>query len=224
MGEARNYYRWILREFRPFLGKRILEVGAGIGTFSSHLLGEGIQELMILLEPSANLFPVLQRRFGNHGKVKLICGELEQIHEGFRPLAFDTVVSVNVLEHISQDVSALREMATVLRPGGTLLLFVPALPRLYGTLDTAFGHLRRYTRGELAEKLHQAGVRILKLRYRNLPGIIAWFIAGRVLRQTTLSPLLVRLYDRMAVPLIARVEQVVDPPLGQSLVAICERP
>lgn len=223
MGEARNYHRWILGEFRPFLGKRILEVGAGIGTFSSYLLETAIEEL-ILLEPAPNLFPVLQRCFGDEGKVTLIRGGLGEVPNELQDLAVDTVVSVNVLEHISEDVAALQAMSTSLRQGGTLLLFVPALPCLYGTLDAAFGHVRRYTKPEFSEKLHRAGFRIVKLQYWNLPGIITWFMAGRVLRQATLSPWGVKLYDRIAVPVIAKMERVFFPPIGQSLIAICTKP
>lgn len=223
MGEARNYYRWILREFQPFLGKRVLEVGAGIGTFSQHLLGAGLEEL-ILVEPAENLFPILKKHFGDSAEVKLIRAKLEQVRQELQSLSVDTVVSINVLEHIAEDLATLQAMWTALHRGGTLLLLVPAFPRLYGRLDAAFGHVRRYRRAELSDKLSRAGFRILKLKYWNLPGFITWFIAGRVLRRATLGPLAVKLYDRIAVPLVARMERIITPPIGQGLIAICQKP
>lgn len=223
MAQGKNYYRWILREFRPHLGRRILEVGAGIGTFSAHLLAETVEELVVLLEPAANLFPVLERRFGGNGRVRILRAPVEKMGEALRDVRFDSVVSVNVLEHIADDHAALRTMAGLLRPGGTLLLFVPALPGLYGSLDAAFGHVRRYRREELAGKLEAAGLRVRRVWYVNLPGALGWFLIGRVFRWPTLRPGAVRVYDRLAIPVIARIERLIPPPWGQSLLAIAER-
>jgi len=223
MAEGRNYYRWILRELRPHLGRRILEVGAGSGTFAAHLLAEADPDRLVLLEPALNLQPLLAARFAGEGRVRLVGQTLPEAREGLAATPFDSVVSVNVLEHIPDDGEALAIMAGLLRPGGRLLLFVPALPGLYGTLDAAFGHRRRYGRRELAGKLTAAGLGVRRLAYMNLPGALAWLVSGRILRATTLRPGAVRLYDRLAVPLVAALERRIPPPLGQSLLAVAEK-
>lgn len=220
--EAKNYYRCILSHFAPYVGKRVLEVGAGIGTFSEFLLkGTNAAEL-ILLEPAVNLFPLLHQRFSHDPKVKLICAYLENISQTTQ-LRADSLVVVNVLEHIENPEAFLKAASHVLVPGGTILLFVPALPRIYGTLDEAFGHVQRYTKSLLASQLREAKFRIVCLRYFNLPGVITWLLVGRVLKQRILRSADVRFYDRWVVPWVSRLERRWEPPFGQSIIAIASK-
>ncbi len=197
---AHNYYRWIMREFRPYLGNVVCELGAGIGTFSSLLLEEDIHRL-ILVEPAHNLLMCLYERFTAEGRVQVVEGEVETCVDRLREGQVDTIVSVNVLEHIDDDRRALATIAKVLPSGGKLLLFVPALPGLFGSLDETFGHWRRYRRAELKEKVIEAGFQILDLKFMNSLGTVSWFIAGRILNSRTLSPLMVRYYDRWIIPI-----------------------
>jgi SAM-dependent methyltransferase len=218
--EADNYYRWILSEFAPYLRERIIEVGAGIGTFSEFLLhGTNASEL-ILTEPAENLFPLLQQRFSGESHVKLVHGYLGDLA---RSLSADSVVLVNVLEHIKDDTALLQTIHQILTPDGTILLFVPAVPRLYGTLDKALGHYRRYTKSSLISKLQKVGYGIVRLRYLNFPGMAVWFLAGKVLRRQTLQTRDVRLYDRWVVSWLSRLERLWEPPIGQSLIAIARK-
>ena len=106
---------------------------------------------------------------------------------------------------------------------GDALLLVPALPRIYGSLDQAFGHYRRYTKTSLAGKLHVAGFRIIRLAYVNLLGIAGWFLTGRVLRRMTLQPRYVRWYDQWVIPWLSRLEERWEPPCGQSLIVIAQK-
>ena len=143
LAEAKNYYRWVNRQFAPFIGKRVIEVGAGIGTFAQSLLDHVPVSELVLVEPSDNLFPILQRRFAQEPHVKIIHGYFQPIAS---PATADSIVLVNVLEHIAEDQAFLDDAHAALTPGGTLLLLVPALPQIYGSLDQAFGHYRRYTK------------------------------------------------------------------------------
>ncbi len=222
MGEALNYERWIMEAFRPHLGARVLELGGGIGRFSRQLLKEPIRELVIL-EPAANLFPLLEYAVATDERARAVRGGDALLPAIRGAGSMDSVVCVNVLEHIQDDASALRGIAEVLRRGGRLLLFVPALKALYGSLDKAFGHHRRYGYSELAAKVSEAGLEIQLLRYFNAPGALAWLIAGRLFRRTRLSRRAVRLYDRAIVPVAAAVERCVRMPFGQSLLVIAER-
>lgn len=219
---AKNYYRWILTYFAPYLGKRVVEVGAGIGTLSEFLLQSPDVLKLVLVEPGDNLFPLLQQRFARNARIQLVHGYLEDL-SGTTHDAVDSVVLVNVLEHIAADEVSLQAAYQLLVPEGALLLFVPALPQLYGTLDEAFGHFRRYTKPLLAHKLQQAGFSRVSLRYMNFPGVITWFLAGKVLRRRTLRPQDVRLYDQWGVPWLSRLEKHWEPPIGQSLIAIARK-
>lgn len=219
--EARNYYRTILKFFRPYVGDRVVEVGAGIGTFSSFLLGLlNIRELTTL-EPAANLFPLLNRRFSEDSRVTCVNSHL---HDYVPSGDIDTVVSVNVLEHIEDDGEFLRSAQHILAPGGTILLFTPALPMLYGSLDRQFGHYRRYTKLGLANELWSAGFSLESLRYFDLPGILAWLLATRVLKKNTLRPSEVRHYDRFVFSWISQIERWCEPPIGKNLLAIGRKP
>jgi SAM-dependent methyltransferase len=217
---AKNYHRWILSYFAPYVGRKVVEVGAGIGTFSQLLLDFTKVSELTAMEPADNLFPVLEQRFANERRVKAVKGHLEDFVGSF---AVDSLVLVNVIEHIADDGEFLRQAHHVLSPEGTILMFTPAVPAIYGTLDRRFEHHRRYTKAGLAEKLRQAGLRPVCLRYFNLPGVVAWFLAGSVLRRETIRSLEVRFYDRWIVPCESWLERKWEPPLGQSLLAVARK-
>ena len=217
LASARNYYTSLMWYFAPHLGARVMEVGAGVGTFAQYLRAAPRVERLTLVEPAANNVPALRERFRGDASVQVTCGYLD---DAATPESQDTIVAVNVLEHVADDHAFLRTARETLVPGGTLLLFVPALQSIYGTLDTAFEHHRRYGRSQLRTALSRAGFRIRDSRYSNSVGVLSWFFAGRVLRRTTLSDRDVRLYDRWIVPWLSRLERRVRPPVGQSLIAI----
>lgn len=220
MAGARNYYRALMERFGPHLGHRVVEVGAGIGTFADYLLAHpGVGELT-LVEPAENNYPSLERRFAGRAGVRTIQGYLGEL---VGRVSADAVVAVNVLEHVEDDLGFLRDAHRILAPGGKLLLFVPAVPGIYGSLDRAFDHYRRYTRSVLDRLLATAGFRPVELRYANLPGVLSWFVAGRVLRRSTVTPRDVEVYDRWIMPWVSRLERVVAPPIGQSLVVVASR-
>lgn len=217
MAGARNYYAALLDRFAPHIGAHAVEVGAGVGTFASLLLERSGVSEMTLIEPAENNFPLLQMRFASDSRVRVAHGYLAEHADS---LAADSLIMVNVAEHVSDDLALFRDAHRALRPGGKLLILVPALMPLYGTLDEAFGHFRRYTRAELDGRLAEAGFHPLTIRYVNSAGIFAWFIAGRLLRQRTLHARGVRLYDRLVIPWLSRLERFWSPPFGQSLLAI----
>ncbi|HET7460569.1 MAG TPA: methyltransferase domain-containing protein [Longimicrobium sp.] len=221
LGEARNYYGWISSRFAPYLGPRIVEVGAGIGTFTAVLLERRPDARITAIEPAGNNFPRLARRFAGDARVTPVHAYLD----GAVPDASaDAVVAVNVMEHIDDDAAFLRASAAATVPGGHVLLFVPALPALYGSLDEVFEHCRRYTRRELVEKLSAAGLQPVSVRYMNFPGMLAWWLWAKVLRRKTITDRDARVYDRWVVPLVRAVEGVIPPPVGNGLLAIAKKP
>jgi SAM-dependent methyltransferase len=221
VAEADNYYRWIVDRFAPHLGRRIVEAGAGIGTVSELLLRRAAPDTMLLIEPDRGNVAELRRRFTNDARVRIHHGYLEDTDPSF---AADTIVAVNVLEHVERPAGFLGAAYSILAPGGSLLILVPAVPALYGSLDEAFEHYRRYTRSALKRDLSVAGFDILTLHYLNFIGVAAWFVAGKVMRRTTLGRRQVRFYDRWVIPWLRRLESLAHPPLGQSLLAIARKP
>jgi SAM-dependent methyltransferase len=215
--EARNYYSSITNAFRAYLGQRIVEVGAGTGTFANHLLNAAPGSWLTLIEPADNNFPILQRRFATNERVRLVKGYLS---DAIGTNQADAIVAVNVLEHVDDHEGFVSQASEMLRDGGYLLIFVPALPVLFGSLDEQFEHYRRYTKSSLRNVLNRQGLGEVELRYTNLPGIASWFIAGRVLKKRTIGRREVQLYDRYIMPWVQRAEKIAPPPLGQSLIAV----
>lgn len=175
---------------------------------------------LIAIEPSDNNFPLLSQRLANQARATAVKGYLEG---SAPPESADSLVAVNVLEHIEGDDEFLRQAWEIARPGGTLLLFVPAVPAIFGSLDTAFEHFRRYTKASLRSSVETAGWHIERLGYMNMPGILPWFVSGKVLGRTSISGAEARLYDRLVVPVTAAIEDRVSVPIGQSLLAIARK-
>jgi SAM-dependent methyltransferase len=213
---ARNYRGAVLREFTPYLRGDVLEVGAGIGHFSRELSALHGVTSVIAVEPSpARVRAWRARPIG----ATLIEGTVDAVDA---ELAFDALVSINVLEHIRADQLELAKYAARLsRRRGHLCLFVPARPELYAPIDRHFGHHRRYRKGDLRDKLEAAGFEVLRLHYFNWPGYFAWWLNFRVLERLTFRPASVELFDRVIFPWVHACERhVARPPFGQSLLAI----
>src|SRR5262245_35706474 len=223
MAAAVNYYRWLLTRFRPHLGRVVLEHGAGVGTFSTHLLEAGVAHLAAV-EPARNLIGELEARLRPWGsRASIWPCTLEEFAARPHGLALDTIVTVNVLEHIEDDRGTLATMARLLPPRGRLVVFVPALTWLYGTLDVSVDHVRRYRREELVAKVRAAGFGVLDVRFMNVLGVATWFLASRVLRRRTLTVASVRIYDRWVIPVLRQLERLGRPPIGQNLLLVAER-
>lgn len=212
---AERYRAAILREFAPVLHGRVVEEGAGVGHFTAQLARlPQIQEL-VAVEPNPQFGAQFRQR---HPHLRLVEGTLESVPA--QP-PWDAVVSVNVLEHIADDQAQLARYRQLLVPQqGHLCLFVPARPELYAPLDRDFGHYRRYGRPELQHKLQQAGFSLVRLHYFNCVGYFIWAVNFRWLKRRHFNPTLVRLFDRLLFPAAYRLERLVRPPFGQSLIAI----
>ena len=217
MSLASNYHEWILDTVLPFIGSRVVEVGGGIGSIA-HALQD--RERLIVLDNDPVCCRRLHDRFGMQENIRIIEGDI--LDPGVvADLATErptTIVCVNVLEHIAEDTRALQSMYDLLQPGGHLVLFVPALPLIYGALDTELGHVRRYRRRALRDTITSVGFSVERCRFFNSIGAISWFAVGRVRRQQVIRADQIRLYDRFFVPVLSRVERVIPPPFGQSLV------
>src|SRR5919198_278074 len=158
MSSARNYNAWLLERARPYLGARVVDVGAGIGTFTVEL--GRFADSVVALEPDPEEASVLRSRFAGDERVSVLqCTAAELPVDEAR---FDAAICFNVLEHVPDDVGALRAVHSRLRPGGHLLLLVPAHPALYGETDRAVDHVRRYDRETLRRAAETAGFELIE--------------------------------------------------------------
>ena len=214
LDDADNYADWIASLIEPWRGERVVEIGAGQGTITERLARGG---RVVATEPSVVGAARLQERFAGRAGVEVEQGDLDEVvdrHEA------DTFVLVNVLEHIPDDVAALRRMRERLGPDGRVVLFVPALEALYSRFDARVGHHRRYSRAGLRRALAAAGLEPETLHYVNSVGALAWLTVARLLGKapTARGPTLT--YDRAVVPALRAIEARKLPPFGQSLFCV----
>ncbi|HQZ32962.1 MAG TPA: methyltransferase domain-containing protein [Ilumatobacteraceae bacterium] len=223
LADATHFLDWICESLAPHLGQRVLEVGAGVGAIATTLAAMGHD--VTAIEPADNVFPELQRRTAGNPRVearKITSGALLGTHEEG---SFDSVVYVSVLEHIRDDVDELKTAWQLVRPGGTVALFVPAMPSLYGSLDFKSGHFRRYDKALLETVLTDSGFELLDVHYMDVAGVVPYFVMYRLLDVPTLDAGSSKIYDSMIVPVSRFIQNRVGPPaVGKNLLAVARRP
>ena len=217
MAFAINYHTWIVDEFKAYLGDCVAEVGAGTGSFSKLLTAEQIKHL-VAFEPSANMYPLLKDRLQKENHVETVNDFFGDVCHRYEK-GFDSVIYVNVLEHIEDDKKELLCAYEGLRESGHILIFVPALSWLYGDFDKKVGHYRRYHKGELIRLILRAGFDIVKVKYFDVAGIIPWYIAFVLLKKSLLGRN-VSLYDKLVVPVMRKIEGIITPPIGKNLLLV----
>jgi SAM-dependent methyltransferase len=208
-------------QFADLVGGRVVEVGAGIGTFSQRMLRNGVAEAL-LIEPEAACAERLEQDFADDPRVTVSrelvpgSGDLDA-----RAGAVDFLLCQNVLEHIPDDHAAVAAMAEALAPGGALGILVPAHPRLYGALDERFGHERRYSRARLREVVEAAGLHVEDLYSFNALGMLGWIVNMRR-RAPEIDPRSLKVYE-MLLPPFRALERRRRPPVGLSLIVRARR-
>jgi glycosyltransferase involved in cell wall biosynthesis len=220
LARAERYNRWMLQQLAPWLGQRVLEIGSGIGSFTRYLTG---RDLILATELNPRYLRILKNTFERHAQVEVMPLDLTDFDPA--PLAarhLDTILCLNVLEHVADDRAALRRLRASLAPGGRLLLLVPAHEALYGAIDRAIDHHRRYERAGLVAKLEEAGFRVETTDFFNRLGVIGWYLNSVILRRTQVPGFQLHLQN-LLVPLL-RAEALVPLPFGLSLVAVARRP
>ncbi|OGS04759.1 MAG: hypothetical protein A3G41_02230 [Elusimicrobia bacterium RIFCSPLOWO2_12_FULL_59_9] len=212
-----RYNDWIFSCLEPHLGQSILEAGCGVGTFTQRLLQHG-KVLAVDIDPA--YVESAKTELGRHDGLatdSLSIDDPKLMNHKSRQ--FDTIVCLNVLEHVREDLATLRQFHELLVPGGKAILQVPAFQWLYGTVDETSGHYRRYTKKELGLKLAQTGFEIVDLYYLNIMGMFQWFFWGKVLKIQVQSSSEMSFMDRF-VPLLRWTESCLRPPMGISVIAV----
>ncbi len=228
---ANRYQKWLVDTVRPYLGKRVLELGSGIGNMSRHL---PVQERLVLSEISPPLIRILESRIPERsGQSVVLVDPLKPLSRTFEHENFDTVLSFNVFEHIQDDVSMMKDLIELLQnsksPGvKRIVTVVPAHQWAFGEVDKAFDHYRRYSTASFGHLLRKAGVAELnrknfRHRYLNLPGLLGWWFNGKFLGRKEIGTGNVRLFEILC-PLIRPADDFLHKrlrfPFGNSLLAV----
>ena len=216
----KRYNRWIWDRVQPYVGQRVLEVGAGSGTMTRFLYG---RELIVATDKETPYIDRLRNAFRRRPGILVERCDLDSDHAlDLSRYNFDTVTCINVLEHTEDDVAALRRAHRLLGDGGRVIVFVPAGKNLYGSLDRGVGHQRRYEREELVNKLTSAGFAVEEVSYQNRAAKLAWWLNSKLLGRSELPLAQSRLFDRL-VPLLRAMEGE-RPGTGLSLIAVGRKP
>lgn len=214
-----NYNRWVCDNFIQYIsGKCVLEVGCGTGNLTRRFMGHcsriiGIDTSDLFMRHLKIDFPELEiYNFDiSDERVKTLSEK-----------GIEAVVAVNVLEHVKEDEKALRNMRDILQPGGRLLLFVPALSWLFGTMDETVSHHRRYDKDELARKVADNGFTVEKIFFSNFLGIFGWYLNGRILKKKHFPIIQPLIFDKL-VPLLSKLEKIFKPAIGMNLTVIARK-
>ena len=220
MRRARGLNRWILDQFRRYLGQRVLEAGAGIGNFTELLLD---RERLICLDNDPLYVEMANWRLGHLENVRTLQRDLADpaTYAELAPERIDTIVCLNVLEHIGPDEQVLRAYYDVLQAGGHAIILVPAHPSLYSPCDEALGHVRRYTQTELHTRMQAAGFEIVMMEEFNRMGVPGWWLNKQMGRRD-LNPRQMRLFE-LLLPLAKGLEAL-KVGRGLSLIGVGRKP
>jgi SAM-dependent methyltransferase len=225
LSAATRFTSWIVDALQPAFGRRILDVGAGFGAVSGAIAARAPELEIVAIEPAENVYSTLVTRTAALPNVETRQVTSRQLLDGDGAESFDTVLYVNVLEHILDDAAELETAYQLLRRRGQLGLFVPAMPSLYGSLDFKSGHYRRYTRDHLVDLLERVGFDEVSVRYFDPLGVLPYWTMYRLLDVQRLDAVSSTGYDRVVVPLGRSIERALPhPPRGKNLVAIARRP
>lgn len=222
MRRATNYFEWQARLAMESMGQRVIEIGCGLGNFTQHLLD---RDLVVGIDVVEDCLAELRARYPGRPNLQTLC--LDVLDPRFVALKVhrpDTVVCLNVLEHVRDDRLALEHIYDVLEPGGRAVFILPAFESLHGPIDEQLGHFRRYSKRPWAELSQSVGFRVASARYVNSVGCVGWWLNAKVLRRTEQSEGQIALFDAVVVPILSRVERRVEPPFGQSIVTILQKP
>ncbi|TCM45828.1 methyltransferase family protein [Kribbella sp. VKM Ac-2568] len=214
-----RYRRYQLDLISPHCGNTVLEVGAGLGEFAAGFSG---LDRLVVTDADPGAVELLAERFADRPEVE--ARQLALGDELSLDKPVDSVIAINVLEHIEDDAGALRSLAELVVPGGTIVLWVPGYQQLYGEFDRRVGHVRRYTPATVSDAVLRAGLQVELAKPVNLLGGIAWWAAVRRGGSTAPNPRLVAIYDRFVVPVTRAVESRVRVPFGQTVLCVARVP
>ena len=221
MSRATHYFAWQARTASQHVGRRVIETGCGTGNFTRHLTD---RELVLSMDVVEECVERARVRFAGHPNMQFRHLDVQDPEFlRLKALRADTIVCLNVLEHVRDERLALEHMHQVLIPGGRAVFLLPAFESLYGPIDRNLGHFRRYSKQAWRTMADSAGFRVTHIRYFNLVGFFGWWTNARILHREAQSESQIDLFDRVVVPLMSRIEKWIEPPVGQSIFTVIEK-
>lgn len=208
-------FNWLIYNMiESQLGERVVEAGCGNGNISQYLIHK---DLLIGIDIDADFVKKLNEKYSYLDGAKFICSDLQFLDVGeIKKHNPDSIVSINVLEHVDDDEKAIQNFHKILGSNGKIILIVPAMHYLYCNLDKNLGHKRRYDKNQLRHLLEKNGFEIEKINYFNFFGVFGWFFSGHILRNSILPSGQLMIYEYL-VPIFKAIEKIIGPPIGLSL-------
>lgn len=223
MSRAQNYNLFLHEQIKPYLGRELVEVGAGVGNISRMLLD---RDRVVLTDESPSYVDQLRRTYRDWEYVTARRLDLVKPQDDAETAAlwgsFDTAVSFQVIEHIEDDLAALKNTLRLLKPGGRLLLMVPAHQALFGDMDRALGHFRRYEEADLRDKLERAGFEIEVFKHLNPLAVPGWWLNGKIFKRRIIPAFQLVLFDK--VTFLTRWLARLNLRFGLIIFAVARRP
>lgn len=213
---AKNWKAYFSREIKPFIKGSVLETGAGLGA-TTILLNDGTASSWVLLEPDDHMAEVLKEKLNSNvlpSNCRMVQGTIDTINE-----TFDTIIYIDVLEHIEDDRDELKKAASKLRSGGNLIVLSPAFQSLYNPFDKAIGHHRRYTRKSL-KNITPGNLELIKCSYYDSTGFFAAAVNKLLLRKKYPTQKQVFLWDRWLIPVSRVTDKLILHSFGKSIIAV----
>lgn len=218
MAKTKNYNKWVYSQYKDYVGNSVIDIGCGYGTFVDFIKDK---KRIILVEVSRGTINRLRNKYKNNKNISIINHDMSKSPLNLAEKV-DSVICLNVLEHIKDDRATIGNIRRSLKTRGKLILYVPAKKFLYGSLDDNLGHYRRYEKRELEKMLVGNKFRIVKSRFMNSLGLFSWYLYSRVLKSAKVKEERILLYDKLFIPLLSKLENIINPPFGQSLLIIAE--
>lgn len=218
LATAVNHRRWFVNFAVPYLGDNPIEIGSGLGDYAMEWAPHFRR--FTATEADPDRLVLLKERLAGQQNIEV----RQMLLPSEETNSYTGAVSYNVLEHIEDHVSALRSMGRLVRPGGAVVLIVPAFPFAMSPVDVATGHVRRYTRKSMRAALEEAGLVVERLHYANALGLLGYYLATSVFKLAPKEGPMVRFYDRFVLPATREAERLVRPPFGQSVFAVARTP
>lgn len=220
---AYRFNQWMFDQIAPWAKGRVFEAGCGIGNISRLFIEKGFR--MVLSDIMSDYLTRLRRTFANEPNVDAIVEldlSMPQLQHPELVQAFDTVVALNVIEHIENDVQAVKNCGAILRKGGRLIILVPAFQFLYNSFDKDLQHYRRYTKRSVTELLESNGFKVVHTQYFNFAGMLGWYISGTILGNKKIPRGQLRIFEKL-VPLFRFIDSLIFRFAGVSVIAVAEK-
>lgn len=226
ISDATLFNNWMYQTIKPFCSGKILEIGSGIGNISERFIHD--QQDIVLSDIRSNYRDFLSEKFPEHQNQNKIL-DFDLVHPEFKEKysailnSFDTIFALNVVEHIKDDNKAIANCRLLLKPGGTLIILVPAYQTLYNHLDKELYHFRRYSKSKLQNLFRSNQIEITNNFFFNAIGIPAWFISGNLQRNKTIPKGQMSFFNSL-VPIFKLIDLLLLKKVGLSVVCVGKKP